>query len=535
MKLTATYSKHLFLFLALMLLLTSKSNAQAQDSISQDTVAAVKQNAGAYVNFDGKALFELYQGLPPYSVEERAMIIEQRLIKLVGKGELTLDSFYLSSTDNMFTLNYQGTLLMQITPQDAEILNMNTADAAKWYLENIREALKAKSSFEWLKQRAIEIGLTLLVLILLWLIIRYLNKFFTWINGIIIRNNSSFLSGVKIRNYEFLSKDRMIAFAASILKIIKWIIILLIVYLSLPIIFSIFPGTEGITTTLFGYVLNPLKSILSGFLTFIPNLVTIAVIIGVTRYFDRGLKFLSIEVQVGKLEIPGFYSDWAKPTHQILRVLLYCFSFIVIFPYLPGSNSPVFQGVSVFLGLLISLGSSSAISNLIAGLVITYMRAFKDGDRVKIGETTGEVLERNVLVTRLKTTKNEEVTIPNSNILTSHTINYSSNNENGLILHTSITIGYDVAWNKVHELLFEAAANTDHVLSDPKPFVLQTSLDDFYVSYELNIHTLRPDLAPRIYSQIHSNILDAFNKAGVEIMSPHYRANRDGSDITIPK
>ncbi|MDP4685900.1 MAG: mechanosensitive ion channel family protein [Salibacteraceae bacterium] len=506
-----------------------------QISYAQDSTAVVKQNAGAMVNFDGKPLFELYQGLPPYSVEERAMIIEQRLVKLVGKGELVLDSFQLSSENNRFSLNYQGTLLMQITAEDAEILNMNTAEAATWYLENIREALKAKSTFDWIKQRAIEVGLTLLVLVLLWLIIKYLNKMFTWINRKIIKNNSSYLSGVRIRNYEFLSKDRMIGFVASILKIIKWIIILLIVYLALPIIFSIFPGTEGIATTLFGYVLNPIKSILKGFLNFIPNLVTIAVIIGVTRYFDRGLRFLSLEVQQEKLVIPGFFADWAKPTHQLLRVLLYCFSFIVIFPYLPGSESPVFQGVSVFLGILISLGSSSAISNLIAGLVITYMRAFKDGDRVKIGETTGEVLERNVLVTRLRTTKNEEVTIPNSNILNSHTINYSANKEAGLILHTTITIGYDVSWVKVQELLYQAAAKTSDIEQEPKPFVLQTSLDDFYVSYELNVHTLFPDKAPQIYSQLHSNILDAFNEANVEIMSPHYRANRDGSDITIPK
>jgi hypothetical protein len=254
-----------------------------QISYAQDSTAVVKQNAGAMVNFDGKPLFELYQGLPPYSVEERAMIIEQRLVKLVGKGELVLDSFQLSSENNRFSLNYQGTLLMQITAEDAEILNMNTAEAATWYLENIREALKAKSTFDWIKQRAIEVGLTLLVLVLLWLIIKYLNKMFTWINRKIIKNNSSYLSGVRIRNYEFLSKDRMIGFVASILKIIKWIIILLIVYLALPIIFSIFPGTEGIATTLFGYVLNPIKSILKGFLNFIPNLVTIAVIIGVTR------------------------------------------------------------------------------------------------------------------------------------------------------------------------------------------------------------------------------------------------------------
>ena len=190
----------------------------------------------------------------------------------------------------------------------------------------------------------------------------------------------------------------------------------------------------------------------------------------------------------------------------------------------------------MFLGILFSLGSSSAIANAVAGLVITYMRPFRLGDRVKIGEVTGQVIEKTLLVTRVRTTKNEDITVPNASILSGHTINYtSSSKELGLVLHTSVTIGYDVPWRQVHELLIEAAVATNGVNISKEPFVLQTSLDDWYVAYQLNAYTDTPEFMPRIYSELHANIQDKFNEAGVEIMSPHYRAVRDGNAITIPK
>lgn len=173
---------------------------------------------------------------------------------------------------------------------------------------------------------------------------------------------------------------------------------------------------------------------------------------------------------------------------------------------------------------------------MVSGVVITYMRPFRIGDRVKIADTTGDVVEKTLLVTRIRTTKNVDITIPNAMVLGSHIINFSSSaNEKGLILHTTVTIGYDVPWNKVHELLISASNETEHILKEPKPFVLQTSLDDFYVSYELNAYTNEPGKMARIYSQLHSKIQDKFNEAGVEIMSPHYGAMRDGNQTTIPE
>ena len=227
----------------------------------------------------------------------------------------------------------------------------------------------------------------------------------------------------------------------------------------------------------------------SGLINYIPEIISILVIIMVTKYFIRFLKFMSEEVENGKLQINGFYPDWARPTFNLLKIIVYAFAFVVIFPYLPGSDSTAFQGVSVFLGLLISLGSTSVIGNMLAGLVITYMRAFKIGDRVKIGDVTGDVIEKSMFVIRIRTIKNEDVTIPNSAVLAGNTKNYSSNAKDlGLILNTTVTIGYDVPWEKVHKLLIDAALKTEHIKAEPSPFVLQTSLDDFYVSYQINAY-----------------------------------------------
>ena len=249
----------------------------------------------------------------------------------------------------------------------------------------------------------------------------------------------------------------------------------------------------------------------------------------------KGLYFLKSEIEKGDLKITGFYPDWANPTYQIVRILVFAFMIVVIFPYLPNNDSRVFQGVSVFLGFLFTFSSAGSLSNIIAGLVLTYMRLFSIGDRVKIGEITGDVIEKSLLVTRIRTIKNEIISIPNSTVMNSHTINYSSDApEKGLVVHTTVTIGYDVPWRDVHQTLIDAALKTNYILQEPMPFVLQTSLDDFYVSYQINAYTREANKQALIYSTLHQNIQDICNERGIEIMSPHYRAARDGNTTTIP-
>lgn len=494
-----------------------------------------QDQSSAFVKFNEIELFEVYSATEELNVDERANVIASRLKSLSDNGKLDPDSFAISQIDSVYSITYKGRHVFMVRNRDAASLELSSEDAAKLYLLEIKQKLASQNTVNYVKSLATNIALALLVILLLFVVIRYMNRLFRFLNVRLIRSNSNYLRGVTFGSYEFLSKDRLISVLSSILNIFKWIIILLLIYISLPILFSIFPGTEGIARSLFALVLQPVKQIISGLVNYLPNLVTIGVIIFVFRYFIRLLRFMSEEIANGKLVIPGFYADWAQPTFQILRFIITAFGFIMIFPYLPGSDSPIFQGVSVFLGLLVSFGSGSAISNAVAGIVITYMRPFKLGDRVKIGDVSGDVIEKSMLVTRVRTIKNEDITIPNSTILSNHTVNYSTiAKEKGVILHTTVTIGYDVPWKKVHEALITAGSNAEMVVKNPKPFVLQTSLDDFYVSYQLNCYTKHPEKAAVIYSNIHSNIQDEFNAAGFEILSPHYRAARDGNMITIP-
>ena len=217
------------------------------------------------------------------------------------------------------------------------------------------------------------------------------------------------------------------------------------------------------------------------------------------------------------------------------RFLIWAFTIILIYPYLPGSDSRVFQGVSVFIGLLVSLTSASILGNLVAGFALTFTRAFQVGDRIRVGDNVGDVVEKTMAVTKIRTIKNEIITIPNSKIQSSEVINYSAlAAESGLIIHTTVTIGYDAPWKQVHQLLIDAAKATDLLMISPEPFVLQTSLDDFYVSYQINAYTRNASKMAVILSDLHKNIQESFNNSGVEIMSPHYRALRDGNRIAIP-
>ena len=242
------------------------------------------------------------------------------------------------------------------------------------------------------------------------------------------------------------------------------------------------------------------------------------------------------EIGSGRLKINGFYADWAQPTYLILRVLCYSFMIVMIWPLLPSSDSQVFQGVSVFIGIIVSLGSSSIVGNVMAGMVMTYMRPFHVGDFIKYGDTEGFVIEKTVLVTRIRTRKNDVITIPNANLMTSQTTNYTFSAQNyGVIVHTKVTIGYDMQWQVIRDLLLAAAAKTSHLQKKPEPFVRVTALDDFYVEYEINAYTRKSELLGDIYSELHQNILDSFHSNGVEIMSPHIFAHRNDLPVQIPE
>ncbi|HPJ36944.1 MAG TPA: mechanosensitive ion channel [Spirochaetota bacterium] len=364
---------------------------------------------------------------------------------------------------------------------------------------------------------------------------KLVQSFFEILSVNIPRWKGSLIKPLKVKTIEILSEERIVEIVVKISEILKILIYLLLLYFYISLLFSLFEFTSQWTGILLGYIYRPLSTIINSFVQFIPNLFFIIVIIFITRYMIKFSGLLFFELKRGSFSLPGFDREWAQPTYKILRFLIIIFAVIVIFPYIPGSQSEAFKGVSIFLGVLFSLGSTSIVANIVAGVILTYMNAFKDGDRVTIGDATGDIIEKTLLITRIRTVKNVIITIPNGLILGSHIINFSSSAKNrGLVLHTAVTIGYDVPWRIVHEELLRAAKMTEHILEQPEPFVLQKSLDDFYVSYELNAYTDKPHQMAGIYSQMHQNIQDCFNDKGIEIMSPHYSAARDGNLTTIP-
>jgi len=331
------------------------------------------------------------------------------------------------------------------------------------------------------------------------------------------------IKSLTIRNFRILTAKQIVDAVIVLLRIFKYLITVFQLFITVPIIFSLFPATEHLASTIFGYILTPLKNILTAVIGYIPNIITIVIILVITKYVLRGLKFFARQIANGKMVIPGFYAEWGWPTYNILRVILYAFTVAVVYPYLPGAESRIFQGVSVFVGIIFSLGSSSAIGNLIAGLVITYMRPFKIGDRIKIKDVTGFVVEKSPFVIRVRNIKNENITFPNLTVFNSDIINYNtSGEEEGLILHVKIAMGYDVPWRDVYDTLVSAAAKTPHIQETPKPFVLQTGLEDFYANYELNVYTKEIERVMLIYSLLYQNIQDEFKNAGISLYTPHY-------------
>ncbi|HPW50734.1 MAG TPA: mechanosensitive ion channel [Spirochaetota bacterium] len=345
------------------------------------------------------------------------------------------------------------------------------------------------------------------------------------------------IKSVRIKNVTLFSDEKIVAAAQKIIRFIRLFLILLILYFFIPIAFSFFDFTQTWADTLFGYIWKPLKSAGSAVVDFIPNLFFIAAMIFISRYIIKLASIFFSEIGKGNLSFSNFQKDWANPTFKIARILVVMFTLIIIFPYLPGSQSEAFKGISIFAGILLSLGSTSIVSNIVSGVILTYTSAFRIGDRVKIGETTGDILEKTLLVTRIRTIKNIIITIPNSIVMNSHIENYttSASSGEGLILNTSITLGYDIPWRKIHEVLTDAALSVKDIMKKPRPFILQTALNDFYVNYELNCYTDKPEKTAVIYSTLHQAIQDKCAENGIEIMSPHYSALRNGGKSTIPK
>jgi small-conductance mechanosensitive channel len=509
--------------------------APAVPASSAPEAKAPPKPAPAPVVLEGKTLFQIKETVYSVTPEERARGISERLAKLVQNRALRTDSIRVVNDEMASLIVLEGTVLLRVFDLDAAAEGTTRQALAERYVEAIRAAVKASNmaySFRSLLFGAIYALLATAILLGILLLYR---KLFAGIYSKIRAWRGTRIRTIQFQSLEILNAERIVSLFIGMARWFRILTTALLVYIWMLYVLSLFPWTHGIATAIVGYILDPLRGFAAAVVDFLPDLFFLIVIAFITRYIVKLTRFFFNEVERGRIVLPGFYADWAGPTYKIVRFFILAFALTVAFPFIPGSKSDAFKGVSIFLGVLFSLGSTSTISNVMAGLSITYMRAFKVGDRVRIGDTIGDVIDQSLLVTHVRTIKNEDVTVPNSMVLNAHIVNYSARaREEGLILHTAVTIGYDAPWRTVHELLIEAARKTPCLLVEPKPFVLQTALNDFYVTYELNAHTDDPQQMVNTYSALHRNIQDTFNEAGVEIMSPHYTQLRDGNKAAIP-
>jgi small-conductance mechanosensitive channel len=498
--------------------------------------AAAPSQTRAAVVFEGRTLFYVSQRVGSFTAAERAAAISERLHRIATKPFSREVAVEAVDRGGATDITADGIVVLAVTEADAGAAGRPRAELARQLADRVREAVALAHKSYTLKSLLLGLLFALIATVVLVAFLKLIQRIFpaairklrSW-RGTVIR-------GFRLQKLEILTAGQIVGAFIAVLRLIRLGLILLLLFLYVPLVFSFFPWTRGLSRRVFGYVLAPFATIGQTAIAYLPKLLFLVIIIVLTRFAIRLVRFVFEEIGEGTIVLPGFEKEWARPTYKIVRFLVIAFAAVIAFPYVPGSESPAFKGISIFLGVLISLSSTSAIANIVAGVILTYTGAFRIGDRVKIADTVGDVIEKTLLVTRVRTIKNVEITIPNSMVLSSHIVNFSASaQEEGLILNSTVTIGYDAPWREVHELLIAAAAGTDGVLASPAPFVYQTALNDFFVSYEINAYTRRPSEMARIYSDLHENIQERFNQAGVEIMSPHYAALRDGNALAIPE
>ncbi|MDR1728718.1 MAG: mechanosensitive ion channel family protein [Acidobacteriota bacterium] len=495
-----------------------------------------------------QTIFSVYARYGPFSPEERADNLEQKIKQVNADPDFAPELMEIVPVGGYREIVYKDIVVMSVSDADADALQKTLDAAAAYYRDNIAAAVAQHQKETELLTVLTKAGLVLLILAAFYLIIKYVNKLFQFICGKVVALKGTVIKGVRIKSYDVLDEGRCVLVVLFLVRAVKYAFLLTVLYVSLMLLFSVFPETRGLAGKLLYNVLDPLSDIVIGVRDYIPKAIAIAVIVTVFTYLIKAIKYFAGEIERGRLVISGFYPDWAIPTYNIVRALLLAFMFVVIYNFLPYSDSDVFKGVSVFLGVIVSLGSTSLMGNLMSGLVMTYMRPFRAGDFVKIGDVTGTVHEKTPFAVRITTVKNEEVVIPNATVMSAYTTNYTysvggasadgvtgMDGGDGLILHATVTFGYDTPWRQVHDLLLDAARKTRYVLAEPPPFVLQNALGNFCVEYHINVYVREDKKILAIYSDLYANIQDAFKGAGLDMVCPTFENFRGETRITVTK
>jgi small-conductance mechanosensitive channel len=507
--------------------------AMAADA-QQTDAASSESPATALVELDGRPILRV-RGVAGLSAVDRARVIKDRIIEFARDRDVPVGTLSLEESPLGTAIVAGGKPLLVVSDADSALEEMDRQTLARVTREILVERVKT-----WRAERAPEVrwrnaalaaAATLLLGVFLWIVSRVTRRLREYVRTRI----ASRVRSVGVQSFEFVKARHLQALAQSAPGFAFWVVVVAAIYTYLDFVLKLFPATRVLGEGLFSLVTDPLQTLGLGFLDQLPNLIFLVVLAFVVRYLLKLMRLYFEAIGRGALRFENFDAEWSLPTYKVLRLFVVILALVVAYPYIPGSDSAAFKGISVMLGVLFSLGSSSVIANVIAGYTMTYRRAFRTGDRIKVGEVMGEVVDSRIQVTMLRTPKNEMVVVPNSEILNTSLINYSTlAKTQGLVLHTTVGIGYETPWRQVEAMLLMAAARTEGLLREPPPFVLQKSLGDFCVVYEINAYTDSAARMPQLYSALHSNILDVFNEYGVQIMTPAYEGDTPDPKLVRP-
>ena len=526
-----------FLLLFITLLLPPIVCAQSQTDSNYAKppgIFGVAETAPVVVS--GKVRFHVV-GVTAYPAERRASDIASRIEALARDRKYDPKTLRVEDAGEYHQIfpGESGKAIFRVLEADAEsegVIRTVLADTiGNTIAESINDYRHDRRPAVLTKNALYAFGSTLVMVALLYGVLWGFRRLNNYLEGRVKLH----MQKLEERSQRIFQGGQLWGILHSALGMLRGLVVIFIIYIFANFALSLFPQTRYSAQRLFQFVVGPLSRIVNALIDFIPDFLFLVVVFLIMRYALKLARGMFAAIDKKRLQIKGFEADWAWPTYRIVRMGIIVFALVIAYPFIPGSDSAAFKGVSVLLGVLFSLGSTSVISNVIAGYTMTYRRAFRIGDRVKIGDTVGDVTEMRILVTHLKTPKNEEVVIPNSTILNGEVTNYSTMaRDQGLILHTTVGIGYDVPWRQVEAMMLLAAEKTEGLLKEPQPFIRQKSLGDYAVNYELNAYCDNASEMVELYTKMHRNIQDVFNENGVQIMSPAYKADPDEPKV-VPK
>jgi small-conductance mechanosensitive channel len=475
------------------------------------------------------------RGVSAFPAAERAKAIAARIRAVAADRTVSPESLRVVAGTIGFNILAGDRPLMTVIDIDASREGVSPQVLAEVFRRRIAGAVatyRAERTPQALGIKAgIAFGATLASAALLWgawLLFRRLD-------ALLDRRLKTRVEGLETQSFRLIQARQIFAFLHGFVSAMRVVLVAVIAYAYLTFTLELFPWSRPIARELSALFLSPLATMGDALIEALPKLTFLVILILVVRYFLKLVRLFFAGVESGTIPLEKFDREWVWPTYRIVRFLTVAFAAVVAYPYIPGSQSPAFQGVSIFIGVIFSLGSSSFVANLIAGYSMTYRRAFRVGDRIRVGDVTGDVTESGLMVTRVRTVKNEEIVVPNSTILSNHIVNYSAlAQKGGLILHTTVGIGYETPWRQVEAMLLLAADRTPGLLKEPRPFVLHTALGDFCVTYEINAYCSNAQAMGPLYTALHRNILDVFNEYGVQIMTPAYEGDPEQAKV-VPK